>query len=47
MKRKIGENAIARPPEGLVAKGYQRIWAHDELREHGERAPVAPANPPM
>ncbi len=36
MKRKFGENVVSRSPGGLVAEGYQRIWAYDELREYGE-----------
>jgi hypothetical protein len=36
MKRKYGENVVSRSPEGLVAEGYQRVWAYDELREYGQ-----------
>ena len=36
VKRKFGENVVSRSPPGLVAEGYQRIWAYDELREYGE-----------
>ncbi|MHB1917013.1 MAG: IS5 family transposase [Thermoplasmata archaeon] len=36
MKRKYGENVMARSPQGLEAEGYQRVWAYDELREYGE-----------
>lgn len=36
MKRKFGENVLSRSPTGLVAEGYQRAWAYDELREYGE-----------
>lgn len=36
VKRKFGENTVARSAEGLVAEGYQRLWAYDELREYGE-----------
>jgi hypothetical protein len=36
MKRKFGENTVSRSSRGLVAEGYQRIWAYDELREYGE-----------
>ena len=32
VKRKFGENVVARSPRGLEAEGYQRIWAYDELR---------------
>jgi hypothetical protein len=39
VKRKYGENVVARSPKGLVAEGYQRIWAYDELREYGETHP--------
>lgn len=37
VKRKYGENVVSRSPRGLVAEGYQRMWAYDELREYGER----------
>lgn len=40
VKRKLGENAVSRPTEGLVAEGYQRFWAYDELREYGEKGRV-------
>ncbi len=36
VKRKFGENTVSRSPRGLVAEGYQRFWAYDELREYGE-----------
>jgi len=36
MKRKYGENVVARSPQGVEAEGYQRVWAYDELREYGE-----------
>ena len=36
MKRKFGENVVSRSSTGLVAEGYQRVWAYDELREYGE-----------
>jgi Transposase DDE domain len=36
VKRKFGENMVARTAPGLVAEGYQRLWAYDELREYGE-----------
>ena len=39
VKRKFGENVVSRSPRGLVAEGYQRIWAYDELREYGENTP--------
>ncbi|EQD77166.1 transposase IS4 family protein [mine drainage metagenome] len=39
VKRKFGENVVSRSPQGLVAEGYQRIWAYDELREYGENTP--------
>ena len=47
MKRKFGENVVARSPDGSVAEGYRRSWVDDELPEYGERAPVALANPLM
>ncbi len=37
VKRKFGENTVSRSAGGLVAEGYQRFWAYDELREYGER----------
>ena len=37
MKRKYGENMVSHSPRGLVAEGYQRAWAYDELKEYGER----------
>ena len=46
VKRKFGENMVARSPRGLEAEGYQRIWAYDELREYGEGAMAAPGAPP-
>jgi hypothetical protein len=39
VKRKFGENVVSRSSRGLVAEGYQRIWAYDELREYGENTP--------
>lgn len=36
VKRKFGENTVARSPSGLRAAGYQRFWAYEELREYGE-----------
>lgn len=36
VKRKFGENTVARSATGLVAEGYQRFWAYDELRQYGE-----------
>ncbi len=42
VKRKFGENTVARSPVGLVAEGYQRFWAYDELREYGEALSVRP-----
>ena len=36
VKRKFGENVVARSVSGLVAEGYQRVWAYDTLREYGE-----------
>lgn len=36
--RKFGENVVSPCPAGVIAEGQQRIWAHDELRELGERA---------
>ena len=46
MKRKFGENAVARSPGGLVAEGYQRVWAYDALREYGEEHALGPGTPP-
>jgi hypothetical protein len=40
VKRKFGENTVSRTPEGLFTEGYPRLWAHDELREFGERGGV-------
>jgi hypothetical protein len=37
MKRKYGESVVSRSPRGLVAEGYQRAWAYDELKGYGER----------
>ncbi|MEM0140872.1 MAG: IS5/IS1182 family transposase, partial [Thermoplasmatales archaeon] len=37
VKRKFGENTVSRSEEGLLAEGYQRFWAYDEIREYGER----------
>ena len=45
VKRKFGENMVARSPRGLAAEGYQRVWAYDELREYGEVAMAAPGLP--
>ncbi len=45
VKRKFGENMVARSPRGLAAEGYQRIWAHDELRECGEGSIAVPGAP--
>lgn len=36
VKRKFGENTVARSTRGLLAEGYQRFWAYGELREYGE-----------
>ena len=36
VKRKFGENMVARSPRGLEAEGYQKIRADDELRKYGE-----------
>lgn len=36
VKRKFGENTVARSPRGLRAEGYQRFWAYEALREYGE-----------
>lgn len=46
VKRKFGENVVARSPGGLEAEGYQRVWAYDELREYGEGLAAAPEGPP-
>ena len=47
VKRKFGENAVSRSPQGLAAEGYQRVWAYDVLREYGEeRSPGRAAAPP-
>lgn len=46
VKRKFGENVVARSPRGLEAEGYQRIWAYDELREYGEGLAAAIGGPP-
>ncbi|MGI0150992.1 MAG: hypothetical protein ACREC5_03530, partial [Thermoplasmata archaeon] len=45
MKRKYGENVVSRSPGGLVAEGYQRIWAYDELREYGEQRVAVSSGP--
>ena len=45
MKRKFGENVVSRSPGGLVAEGYQRLWAYDELREYGEERTVTLGTP--
>ena len=37
VKRKFGENTVSRSEEGLLAEGFQRFWAYDEIREYGER----------
>jgi len=46
VKRKFGENVVSRSPAGLVAEGYQRIWAYDELREYGEGPGKVTGTPP-
>ena len=38
VKRKFGENTLSRLTESLLAEGYQRLWAYDEIREYGESA---------
>jgi len=43
LKRKFGENMVSRSARGLVAEGYQRVWAYDELREYGETHVQRPA----
>ncbi len=45
MKRKFGENVVSRSPGGLVAEGYQRIWAYDALREYGKGGVLATGSP--
>ncbi len=49
VKRKFGENTVARSPGGLRAEGYQRFWAYEELREYGEThaPPPTPSRNPM
>ena len=37
VKRKFGENTVSRSKEGLIAEGYQRFWAYDQMREYGEK----------
>ena len=37
VKRKFGENTLYRSEDGLLAEGYQRFWAYDEMREYGEK----------
>ncbi len=37
VKRKYGENTVSRSTDGLIAEGYQRFWAYDEIREYGEK----------
>ncbi|MEM3908050.1 MAG: hypothetical protein QXZ17_14530 [Nitrososphaerota archaeon] len=38
VKRKFGENTLSRSEGGLLAEGYQRFWAYDEIREYGKGA---------
>ena len=38
VKRKYGENTLSRLQKSLLAEGYQRLWAYDEIREYGESA---------
>ena len=44
VKRKFGENTVSRSEEGLLAEGYQRFWAYDEIKEYGEKHSSDPAN---
>ena len=37
VKRKFGENCVSRPPEGLEAEGYQRIWVYNYLNQGAKR----------
>ena len=37
VKRKFGRT-FSRLTESLLADGYQRLWAYDEIREYGESA---------
>ena len=40
VKRKFGENTLSRSEYGLLAEGYQRFWAYNEMRKYGERHTV-------
>ena len=44
VKRKFGENTVSRSDEGLLAEGYQRFWAYDEIKNYGEKHSSDPAN---
>lgn len=46
LKRKFGENTVARSRHGLVAEAYQRVWAYDVLREYGEERSPGRTGPP-
>jgi hypothetical protein len=44
VKRKFGENTLSRLVDGLIAEGYQRFWAYDEIKEYGEKHSYDPTN---